>query len=148
VSTPATPAARARVAFALIAREVSDSARGTINLLDGTASTPAERLRAAREPRRQALHLLDLWVIVERLDYGSSWAAIGEGLGISADMARDRYDSTVEAWNDPTDSTSSDYLGLLAPGALDETAATLDGWWDRHSEPWDHVSGVVTRALA
>jgi hypothetical protein len=152
VSTP-TPAARAVIATAIAARETADAARDAVRQLAGgdTAATAQERLTTLRRPRAAALHLLDLGVVVERLRYGTSWEDIGRGLGLTAEMAADRYAETVAMWTDtdPDQQLLGD-LTMLTVEQLADTAAGLDAWYDRHAEPWDeaHEAWTLSRALA
>jgi hypothetical protein len=151
VTSPVPPEVRATVAAAVLAREVADTARELIcHLGPDSGSDAAGRLAAASRPRARGLHLLDMMVIVERLRYGTSWEVIAESLGMTAEVARRRWESTVLVWADP----GEDELGreLAVGGDLEDLAATaegIDAWYNRHAWEWEQLDApvsTVTRA--
>ncbi len=145
-------ATRARIAYAVAARESADHARELIGDLPSFLR-PGERLRAARALRVLSLTVLDRAVLIERAE-GQSWAAIGEVLGLSEAEARARYEETYAAWMRdapgaaPGPTAVGDFaLGLRSDQDLAGTAESVDQWYARHAEPLERVDSPVARAV-
>lgn len=147
---------RAKVAMAVGAREAADYARGLVGDVS-TPMLPGERVRAARRLRVLALTVLDRAVLVERAQ-GCSWAEIARALSLSEEETVARYAETFEQWvaERAPEGIDASVLGDFGIGLrFDEdpegTAASVDAWYARHAEPWEHAEaqgGPCTRALS
>lgn len=130
---------------------MSDDAR----LIVGNVSTdmaPGERIRAARKPRWHSLNLVDVAVLSELAD-GARWDEIADALGCELEDAQRRYGPTWAAWlagaYDDDEVALGDFSVRLGDDDdLGVTAATIDQWYQRHTDPWDITeSEPVSRLL-
>jgi hypothetical protein len=139
------PRARARLALAVAARNLSDLARGAVRTTadryahEGEAVEDALRLVAAAE------EVLNRAVVWER-EKGTTWEVIAEALGgRRKQTAQERFAGVVARWKaallrpwQPATDQDSVYSALPS-GAEDpaQWASRLDAWCRRHREPTD-----------
>ena len=144
---------RARLAFAVAARESADYSRGLVGDV-GTPMLPGERIRAARRLRVLAMTILDRAVLVE-LAAGTSWAEVADNLALPEAEVRRRYEEGFMVWSEgePPIGLNMTLWGDFGT-ALDPDsdpagmAAALDLWFGRHSEPWEQATDQpVSRIL-
>lgn len=130
---------RARIALAVVGRELSDLGRGMVGDVS-TPMAPGELIRKARRPRLASLTLVDRAVLAE-LSQGTSWDVIAAALCKPVEEARRIYEPTWAAWlagDFDDDADFGDFgIGLRGDLDLEGTAQSLDQWYNRHSEPWD-----------
>jgi len=139
------PRARARLALAVAARNLSDLARGTVGTSadrhahDGEAVEDARRLVAAAE------EVLNRAVVWER-EKGTTWEVIAEALGgRRKQTAQERFAEVVARWKAALlrpwqPATDQDSLYSALPSGAedpDQWARRLDEWCRRHREPAD-----------
>jgi hypothetical protein len=140
------PRARARLALAVAARNLSDLARSAVPTTadrpaarDGEAVEEALRLVAAAE------EVLNRAVVWER-EKGTTWEAIAEALGgRRKQTAQERFAEVVASWKaallrpwQPATDQDTVY-SALPTGAEDpdQWARRLDAWCRQHHEPTD-----------
>lgn len=144
--------ARAKLALATALREDSDYARGLVADV-GVKHLPGELIRNVRRLRLLGLSALDRAVLVEVLT-GTSWEDVAEALVMPVGEVRRRYEETVELWRKalPTGELDATIYGDLTTGLRHDhdpegTAEALDGWYNRHCDPWQSEDTPVQRAL-
>lgn len=138
--------------MAVALREVADYGRGMVGDV-GAAHVPGELIRNARRLRLLALSALDRAVLIEALS-GTSWDVIADALVMPVGEVRRRYEETVTLWSQalPTGEVDATIYGDHTTGLRHDhdpegTAAALDGWYNRHMEPWEDEDTPVQRAL-
>lgn len=145
---PLNPDTRARLSLAVAGAELSDLGRGVVADMS-TPMRPGERIRKARRARLMSFTVVDRAVLVE-LAEGADWDTIADALFQPVDEVRRRYEPTWEQWlaDDLEDTGIGDNaVGLRGDQDPAGTAATIDQWLRRHTDPWDQDPGPVARAL-
>ena len=154
-----SPEARARLAYAAAAREVSDYARGLVGTI-GDAIPGTQRIRDARELLVAAHTVKDLATLVAALDSNldaeGTWDAIAHALGLPEHEARRRYEPVIERWEQqlPAGELDATIFGDWTTGLRHDpdpigTAEAVDEWYRRHREPYDpEAASPVVEALS
>jgi hypothetical protein len=139
-------AARARLAMAYEACELSDLARAAVPIgerelsRDGTPGTPGAALARAAQVLLAAHRLLDAAVVFERAG-GATWDTVGAATGTSAHAARQRFAPAETRFRQalhPTaspDAASSTGATNAPDAASAPDAANVPGdlaWWRSH----------------
>jgi hypothetical protein len=146
---PYPPEARARVAFSLAARDLSDAARDQVPTYADHYAEGGEFVQAALRLRALVDGILEAAVILER-ERRTTWEDIGDALGGDGERrtrqtAEARFGDAVKRWKDalvspwrPHSDGETVYCAL-PNGAEDpgRWAAVLDAWALRHAEPTD-----------
>lgn len=133
-------ALRARIAAAVTARDLSDSARTVVRALT-EGFTLGEITAAAARMRTESLALLDRAVLAD-LAAGATWEQIGAVLNLTAREVRDRYEPVLDRWAltelDPAPVTRAS-IACDARTVNADDAAAVDSWLVRHAhaDPWD-----------
>jgi hypothetical protein len=142
-------AARARVAYSVAAKELSNFARTAVQTSSDGYAQAGEFVQNAARMAGEAQHILELAVILER-EKGTSWEDIGQALGITKQAAHERFSRVVERWRaDLVEPWVPDRGGLLSlqlpDGAEDPWtwARRLDEWVSRHREVTDPDPGEL-----
>ncbi len=144
-------ASRARVAFALACKNLSNYARGAVPTNSDRHVRPGEFVEMAARVVSDAQHALQLAAVLER-ERGTSWEDIGDALEISKQAAHGRFAGAHERWRQQLAEPWAPDRGEL--GAEDPATWTrrLDEWVIRHREhtdpdPGEHpVSGNLREA--
>ncbi|WP_330281069.1 hypothetical protein [Streptomyces sp. NBC_00588] len=156
-------AARARLAMAYEACELSDLARAAVPIgerelsRDGTPGTPGAALARAAQVLLAAHRLLDAAVVFERAG-GATWDTVGAATGTSAHAAHQRFAPAETRFKQALHSTASpDAAGTPdaanVPGDLAwwrshlireplEAALDLDDWVLRHRDGDDDLGAA------
>lgn len=138
-------AARTRLVTATTARDLSDWGRAMVETISGDFE-PGELVRVAVQLRHVSLLLLDRAVLAERAA-GHTWAEIAAQHHLTeADVIR-RYADVYDEWEKngrvpaivPTNDARVHY-GQEHAGDFEGSAASLDQWRARHTEPWETPS--------
>ncbi|KAA1415356.1 hypothetical protein F0U44_22005 [Nocardioides humilatus] len=146
------PEHRAILSVAAAAREVADLAYTVVRRINEPA-IPQDRIRAWRSLRLQALAGLDRCVLAELL-VGATWAQVAHGYGLTPEQMQKRFEPTLHRWLNgtvlPEGGPSAEFTtGLVGDTDPAGTAAALDLWIMRHTEPWmDYPIDPVTRAIS
>src|SRR6266536_3410545 len=137
-----------RLAFSQACRDLSDLARAHVATDADAHLRPGELLEEAGRLVAGAEQALRMAVVAERLR-GTSWAEIGEALGVTRQSAHERYASFEhelrQALLFPDRAGDAGTLGWWAvPDGLEEperSAHDLVGWERRHRERTDPDRG-------
>jgi len=137
-----------RLAFSYACRDLSDLARAHVSTYADGHLRPGELLEEATRLVAGAEATLRMAVVAERLR-GTSWAEIGEALGVTRQSAHERYASFERemrvALLFPDRAGENAGLGWWAvPDGLEDperTARDLDAWERRHREATDPDRG-------
>jgi hypothetical protein len=139
--------ARARVAFSLACRGLSDFARALVPTSSDGYAHPGEYIENAARIVGEAQQIMQLAVILER-EHVTSWEDIGEALGTSKQAAHERFNPAVERWRaelaEPWVPDRGGLLSLQLPDGAEDPAKwaeVLDEWVIRHHEKWDGDRG-------
>jgi hypothetical protein len=89
--------ALARLAFSAAAAQLADHARGRVPTYDDSGLRPGELLDEARSLVVAAQELLEKAIVFER-ERGTSWAELGEVLGVSKQAAQQQHGQAVDDW--------------------------------------------------
>ncbi|MFJ1751360.1 hypothetical protein [Kitasatospora sp. NPDC088134] len=125
----------ARLVLSDHATDVADSAAGLVGTRNDADTGLGGRVGQAQQLMELAERALASAVIYE-VERGSSWAQIGDHLGLGADEARERYKLALQAWNtafeEPyrLDETGRKRIPQLPTAAYDPAWACtrLDQW--------------------
>lgn len=140
------PADQARLAMSDAAAELADRARGQVDTTSDGYAVGGEFVEAAQRILSEATDLLGLAVIYERARR-TSWADIGEALGVSRQAAQERFAPAVRRWEEgldmPYTPTPRAHLPNLPPAAMEPrwAAGRLDRWVVTHRQPGDVGAG-------
>jgi hypothetical protein len=146
------PEHRAILSVAAAAREVADGAYTLVRRIN-EPGTPQDRIRAWRALRLQALTGLDRCVLAELL-VGATWAQVAFGYGLTPEQMQKRFEPTLHRWLKLAALSEDAADAEFATGKFGDTdpvgtAAALDLWVMRHTEPWmDYPTDPVTRAIS
>lgn len=146
------PEHRAILSVAAAAREVADLAYTLVRRIN-EPDIPQNRIRAWRTLRLRALTGLDRCVLAELL-VGATWAQVAFGYGLTPDEMRQRFEPTLHRWLENAEVSADGPSAEFATGAFGDadlagTAASLDLWIMRHTDPWmEYPTDPVTRAIA
>lgn len=146
------PEHRAILSVAAAAREVADLAYTLVRRIN-EPDIPQNRIRAWRTLRLLALTGLDRCVLAELL-VGATWAQVAHGYGLTPEQMQKRFEPTLHRWLQLAARTGDGAATELATGMFGDpdpagTAAALDLWIMRHTEPWmDYPTDPVTRAIS
>lgn len=131
--------ARASIAAAVAARDLSDSARAVVTAItDGWA--PGELATLARRARTESLAVLDRVVLAE-VAAGATWAEVADAIRVPVEEVIARYQPVLDRWvlagidPDPRASHASIAVDASTVGADD--ARAVDAWCARHTDPWE-----------
>ncbi|MEV0208360.1 hypothetical protein AB0H97_24565 [Streptomyces sp. NPDC050788] len=133
-------AARARLAMAYEACELSDLARAAVPIgerelsRDGTPGTPGAALARAAQVLLAAHRLLDAAVVFERAG-GATWDTVGAATGTSAHAARQRFAPAETRFRQALYSTESPDAASSTDVTNAPDAANVPGdlaWWRSH----------------
>lgn len=141
---------RTRIATSVAGRDASDWAR---TLVETSAAdfAPGDLIRAASRLRLLALATFDRAVLTERAQ-GTTWEVIAAATGLPHEQVISRYAAVYDQWAiadlDPDGVRLPNVAAELVTGLLGDpdpvgTAATVDAWRARHTEPWDSGGGVA-----
>ncbi|MFJ5921790.1 hypothetical protein ACIQF6_04175 [Kitasatospora sp. NPDC092948] len=130
-----TRQALARLVLSDHATDVADSAAGLVGTRHDADTGFGGRVSQAKQLAEQVERALVSAVVYE-VERGSSWAQIGDYLGVGADEARERYSPALDAWNTALeepyrlDETGRKRIPQLPTAAYDPAWACrqLDGW--------------------
>ncbi|MBY8341107.1 hypothetical protein LXH13_36925 [Streptomyces spinosirectus] len=140
---PFSDAARARLAMAYEACELSDLARAAVPIgerelrRDGTPGTPGApgaALARAAQVLLAARRLLDAAVVFERTR-GATWDAVGSATGTSAHTARKRFAQAETRFRQALHSPESPgAMGVTDPATVPGATTAPDHltWWRSH----------------
>jgi hypothetical protein len=145
---PYSDGALGRLAFSYACRDLSDLARAHVSTYADGHLRPGELLEEATRLVAGAEATLRMAVVAERLR-GTSWAEIGEALGVTRQSAHERYASFEREMRAallfPDRAGEDGGLGWWAvPDGLEDperTARDLDEWERRHREATDPERG-------
>ena len=146
------PEHRAILSVAAAGREVADLAYALVRRIN-EPDIPQNRIRAWRTLRLRALTGLDRCVLAELL-VGATWAQVAHGYGLTPEQMRQRFEPTLHRWLKLADLSEDGAAAEFATGMFGDpdptgTAAALDLWIMRHTEPWmDYPTEPVTRAIS
>ncbi|WP_307705069.1 hypothetical protein [Streptomyces sp. V1I6] len=135
--------ARARLVLSHRAMDVSKSADGLVPTRHDPDTGPGGRVSQAAQLVELAERVLASAVVYER-ERGSSWAEIGQYLGIGAGEAEERFAADLDRWN----------TAFEVPYRLDETgrkripqlptAAYDPVWACKHLDLWAYIRHLGT----
>ena len=146
------PEHRAILSVAAAAREVADLAYTVARRINEPA-IPQDRIRAWRTLRLQALAGLDRCVLAELL-VGATWGQVAYGYGLTPEQMQKRFEPTLHRWLELDTARGEGSSVEFDAGTFGDpdpagTAAALDLWIMRHTEPWmDYPTDPVTRAIS
>jgi hypothetical protein len=141
--------ALARLAFSSAAAQLADRARSRVPTNDDSWIKPGELLDEARSLLVAAEELVEKAIIFER-EHGTSWAELGEVLGVSKQAAQQKHAPAVEDWTESLNQSLTAMDGHLVfsqvPGeggdAPEQLAERLDDWALRHPEKHNKPRGT------
>jgi hypothetical protein len=141
--------ALARLAFSSAAAQLADRARSRVPTNDDSWIKPGELLDEARSLLVAAEELVEKALIFER-ERGTSWAELGEVLGVSKQAAQQKHAPAVEDWTEGLNQSLTSVDGHLVfsqvPGeagdAPEQLAERLDDWALRHPEKHNKPRGT------
>lgn len=143
---------RTQVAFAVAARDASDSAR---MLVERAVSDfrPGDLARAARAVRVEMLMVFDRAVLAE-LARGATWAELAAATGLPEVDVERRYADVFRQWVRAGDTvgflptvTGAPHMGRVHDDNPEDAALALDQWRARHLDPWDEMSDLLYAQL-
>jgi hypothetical protein len=137
---PLLDSAAARVAFSVMAREISDFAAAMVSTVGDSHARPGEFVTQVRQLRKMHVWMTIRTVILERAR-GSSWAELAAAMGYTEAWVRATYEPAEQRWlailegrEVPEPQTISEALELppnSVPVIEDDiraAAAELDDW--------------------
>ncbi|MGW0906113.1 hypothetical protein [Streptomyces sp. NPDC002853] len=146
---PFTDTARARLAMAYEACELTEIARAAVPIgehelrPDGTAHSPGSALSDAAHVLRAAQRFFEAAVVYERFG-GASWQVVGDFLGVDAPTARARFTAAESCFREElraSQSVAATHIPTRAGWWRDyaadnplEAARDLDDWVLRHAD--------------
>lgn len=140
---PLTSLSAAQLALGVLARQLSDVARGLVPTSASRSGYGGALIEDARHVAALAREVLAAAVVVERCD-STTWEQVAGALGMTRQSAHQRWAPVVARWEADLEHAAIPGTATAGEGWTsdpDVVAAELDAWVLRHHEPTDPPVG-------